>query len=131
VPQVTDLDGLSSIMSLLRDVRERESTLELDLAAVLDLYRMLEHYLPGGLVSEEEARERALIRVTWRRLLDFAEEVQITFSELYAELYDHFPGDALMLCRGCGHALCSDSTVIAARSTQQTNWIDDCDLAKC
>jgi dynein heavy chain, axonemal len=72
---VTDLDGLSSIVSLLRDVRERESTLELDLAAVLDLYRMLEHYLPGGLVSEEEARERALIRVTWRRLLDFAEEV--------------------------------------------------------
>eukprot|EP00953_Heterococcus_sp_UTEX-ZZ885_P001479 1322-Heterococcus_DN1.PRE.2 len=61
-------------MSLLRDVRERESTLELDLAAVLDLYRMLEHYLPGALVSEEEARERALIRVTWRRLLDFAEE---------------------------------------------------------
>ena len=104
-------------MSLLRDVRERESTLELDLAVVLDLYRMLEHYLPGGLVSAEEARERALIRVTWRRLLDFAEEVQRIFTELYQSF--HFRRCGAVSAKAVHFCICSESAASVVRFIQR------------
>lgn len=45
---VSDLDSLRFIMKLLVDVRERESSMEMEINPIMDMYRMLESYLPSG-----------------------------------------------------------------------------------
>ena len=43
-----DLDALRFIMNLLREVRERESGIDMEIDPVEDMYQMLEYYLPEG-----------------------------------------------------------------------------------
>jgi dynein heavy chain len=49
VREVTDLDTLSFIMKLLVDIRERESSMEMEINPIMDMYRMLESFLPPGM----------------------------------------------------------------------------------
>jgi dynein heavy chain len=49
--EVKDLDSLSFIMDLLNKVRKRESSMEMEINPIMDMYRMLESYLPPGMLS--------------------------------------------------------------------------------
>ena len=52
VREVRDLDSLRFIMKLLVDVRERESSMEMEINPIMDMYRMLESYLPAGFMDK-------------------------------------------------------------------------------
>lgn len=67
--EVTDLDTLSFIMRLLVDVRERESSMEMEINPIMDMYRMLESYLPPGFMEKEEIDKKTVLRANWKKLL--------------------------------------------------------------
>lgn len=39
-------------VSRFAQVRERESSIEMEITPILDMYQMLEHYLPGGIIDK-------------------------------------------------------------------------------
>ena len=67
--EVTDLDTLSFIMKLLVDVRDRESSMEMEINPIMDMYRMLESYLPSGFMEKEEIDKKTVLRANWKKLL--------------------------------------------------------------
>ncbi|OQS05067.1 dynein heavy chain, outer arm [Thraustotheca clavata] len=79
---VESLDALRFVMMVLKEVRERESTIEMEINPILDMYDMLEHFLPGGYMDKEEMDQKSVIRSTWRKLVDYAEEVTDNLSEV-------------------------------------------------
>ncbi len=73
--EVDDLDKLRFVMGVLKEIRERESSIEMEVSPILDMYQMLESYLPGGYMDKDEMDQKSVIRSSWRKLVDFAEEV--------------------------------------------------------
>ncbi|OQR97844.1 dynein heavy chain, outer arm [Achlya hypogyna] len=79
---VESLDALRYVMLVLKEVRERESAIEMEINPILDMYDMLEHFLPGGYMDKEEMDQKSVVRSTWRKLVDYAEEVTDNLSEV-------------------------------------------------
>lgn len=67
--EVSDLDTLSFIMRLLVDVRNRESSMESEIGPIMDMYRMLESYLPSGFMEKDEIDKKTVLRINWKKLL--------------------------------------------------------------
>lgn len=75
--EVNSLDSLRYVMLVLKEVRDRESSIEMEITPILDMYQMLEHYLPGGLLDKvtgaSHARGlwcgRALVRIWMGQVL--------------------------------------------------------------
>eukprot|EP00936_MAST-01D_sp_MAST-1D-sp1_P000393 g393.t1 len=80
--KVTDLESLKYLINVLKEVRERESTVEFEIHPVLDMYQMLESYLPAGTIEHEEMDQQSVLRNSWRRLADRAEEVTDMLSDV-------------------------------------------------
>ena len=64
VREVRDLDSLRFIMRLLVDVRERESSMEMEISPIMDMYRMLESYLPAGFMDKVRYVDTSLYLLT-------------------------------------------------------------------
>lgn len=79
---VESLDTLRFIMGVLREVRERESAIEMEINPILDMYDMLEHFLPGGYMDKDEMDQKSVVRSAWRKLVDYAEEVTDNLSDV-------------------------------------------------
>jgi dynein heavy chain len=99
-----ELDALRYVMNVLREVRERESGIEMEIVPVLDMYDMLEHFLPEGYMSQEEEDSRSVIRLKWQKLVDFAEdktdelsEQQVDFRRRLLDNIGDFKADVLQL----------------------------------
>jgi len=60
-------------MNLLREVRDRESSIDMEINPVMDMYRMLEHYLPQGFMDKEEIDKKTVLRANWKKLIKLAE----------------------------------------------------------
>ena len=71
--KVVDLDSLRFVMNLLKEVRARESGINMEINPVLDLYEMLEYYLPEGFMDKEEMDQKSVLRSNWRKLIHHAE----------------------------------------------------------
>ncbi|KAH9103464.1 hypothetical protein AeMF1_002875 [Aphanomyces euteiches] len=71
--KVVDLDSLRFVMNLLKEVRSRESGINMEINPVLDMYEMLEYYLPEGFMEKEEMDQKSVLRSNWRRLIHHAE----------------------------------------------------------
>jgi dynein heavy chain, axonemal len=72
--EVVDLDTLRFIMTLLVDVRNRESSMDMEITPIMDMYRMLESYLPSGFMEKEEIDKKTVLRTNWKKLLKLAEQ---------------------------------------------------------
>ncbi|DBA03213.1 TPA: hypothetical protein N0F65_003933 [Lagenidium giganteum] len=79
---VESLDSLRFVMGVLKEVRERESAIEMEINPITDMYEMLEHFLPGGYMDKEEMDQKSVIRSSWRKLVDYAEDVTDNLSEV-------------------------------------------------
>lgn len=79
---VESLDSLRFVMGVLKEVRERESSIEMEINPITDMYEMLEHFLPGGYMDKEEMDQKSVVRSSWRKLVDYAEEVTDALSEV-------------------------------------------------
>lgn len=69
IREVTDLDTLSFTMKMLGDVRDRESSMEMEINPIMDMYRMLESYLESGFMEKEEIDKKTVLRANWKKLL--------------------------------------------------------------
>ena len=78
--EVESLDVLRYVMSVLKEVREKESSIELDVGPILDMYTMLELYLPGGVFDSEELEQKGSILAVWGKVVDHAEAVGLSLS---------------------------------------------------
>jgi hypothetical protein len=95
-------------MSVLKEVREKESSIELDVVPILEMYTMLELYLPGGVFDSEELEQKGYVNIYihvithmlmislhfFMNLCTYMEEVSIlqTWSKkdmLYSYLYTY------------------------------------------
>lgn len=74
VREVVDLDSLSFIMKLLVEARNRESTMEMEITPIMDMYRMLESYLPSGFMDKDEIDKKTVLRNNWKKLLKLSEQ---------------------------------------------------------
>ena len=75
VSQVSSLEQTQDVMAALRDVRDRESSIEMELLPILDAYTLLTRYLPPEALTDEEMRLKSSLRQKWTELSDLAEEV--------------------------------------------------------
>ena len=71
--EVKDLDSLRFIMKLLTDIRDRESSMIMEITPIMDMYRMLESYLPAGFMEKEEIDKKTVLVTNWKKLLKNAE----------------------------------------------------------
>merc|ERR1712159_934448 len=62
-------------MEHLRDIGDRESGKQMELAPVMDMYHLLEQYLPANIIQKEEMDQRSMLRPRWRSLVMQAEAV--------------------------------------------------------
>ncbi|KAJ8610701.1 hypothetical protein CTAYLR_005659 [Chrysophaeum taylorii] len=83
--EVKDLDSLRFVMTVLKEIRERESSIEMELTPIADMYHMLEHYLPGGLVDKDEMDQKSIMRPSWRKLVDLAETIADQLSKIQGQ----------------------------------------------
>ena len=65
---VENLRNLRYVMSILKEVRERESSIEIEISPMLDMYAVLDHYIPGGVVDKEEMDQKSIVRASWRKV---------------------------------------------------------------
>ena len=79
---VNSLESLRYVMNVLKDIRERESTIENEIAPILDMYDMLDHYLPSGVIQKDEMDKKSIIRSSWRKLVEVAEHRSDDLSQI-------------------------------------------------
>ena len=79
---VESLDSLRYVMNVLKEVREKESSIDMEISPILDMYQMLEHYLPGGVVDKEEIEQKSTVRTAWQKLINYAEVVTTNLSSI-------------------------------------------------
>ena len=80
--EVDGLDTLRFMMETLTEIRERESGIEMEITPILDMYSMLDHYLPEGYLKKEEMDQKSVLRGNWRKLTDQAEDVTDELGQL-------------------------------------------------
>ncbi|KAH8068253.1 dynein light chain binding protein [Aureococcus anophagefferens] len=69
--EVKDLDSLRFVMTILREIRERESCSSTT--------------FPGGLVDKDEMDQKTIMRPSWRKLVDMAEGIADTLSQIQGQ----------------------------------------------
>ena len=68
--EVHELESLRDAMDVLNEIRKRESTIESDsMTPILNVYDMLERYLPQDALTPKEQDQKSVIRSTWRKLV--------------------------------------------------------------
>ena len=72
--KVGDLDSLRFMMNLLKEVRAKESTIDMEIIPMMDMYQMLEYYLPTGFMQKEEIDKKTVLRANWKKLVNKALE---------------------------------------------------------
>jgi len=66
--KVEDLDSLRFMMNVLQEVREKESSIDMEINPIMDMYQMLEHYLPSGFMEKEEIDKKTVLKTNWKKI---------------------------------------------------------------
>lgn len=64
-----DLDSLGFIMQVLKEVREKECSVDMDIDPIMDMYQMLECHLPSGFMEKEEIDKKTVLRSNWKKMI--------------------------------------------------------------
>jgi dynein heavy chain len=70
--KVDDLDSLRFIMNLLVEIREKESSIEMEMQPVMDMYQMLEMNLSSNFMDKDEIDKKTVLKSNWNKLVNFA-----------------------------------------------------------
>ena len=79
---VDTLDSLRFVMNTLVEVREKESVIENEIRPVMQVYDMLESYMPPGYMSKDEQDLKTVLQSSWGKLVDRADKVQDSITSL-------------------------------------------------
>ena len=74
--EVKEIDSLGLVMNTLEEIRREQSESDLKFAPVLEMYALLETYLPGGITDKEEMDNRQLLLKKWDSLIKLADVKQ-------------------------------------------------------
>ncbi|GMH97336.1 hypothetical protein TrST_g8180 [Triparma strigata] len=83
--EIDGLDSLRRVMDVLKEIRERESSITMEINPIMDMYQMLENYLPGGVIDKEEIDQKSIIHKEWTKLVDYAEDVTDELAEIQSK----------------------------------------------
>jgi dynein heavy chain len=78
--EVQSLDTLRYVMTVLKEVREKESSIEMEVSPILDMYNMLEQYLPDGVFDHEEIEQKSTMITSWGKVVEHAESLANSLS---------------------------------------------------
>ena len=78
----TDLQSVALIMAKLNEIRKRESTIDTEISPVLEMYEMLESFLPEGYLTNEEMDQITILRGLWRKLIERALDVSDNLTQI-------------------------------------------------
>ena len=70
--KVEDLDSLRFMMNLLKEVRIKESSIDMEMNPVMDMYHLLENYLPSNFMDKDEIDKKTVLKSNWRKLVNLA-----------------------------------------------------------
>ena len=70
--KVEDLDSLGFMMQVLKEIREKECSIEMDIKPMMDMYQMLECHLPAGFMEKDEIDKKTVVRSSWKKLISQA-----------------------------------------------------------
>lgn len=51
--KVEDIDSLGFMMNVLREIREKECSIDMEINPIMDMYRLLENHLPSGFMEKD------------------------------------------------------------------------------
>lgn len=51
---VKDIDSLGYVMETLEEIRNKQAEIDMEFNPVLDMYQLLDNYLPGGISDKDE-----------------------------------------------------------------------------
>ena len=70
-----DIDSLGNVMHALEDIRKRESQMDIDFRPVIEMYRLLDIYIPD-IMAADETDPHAIIDKQWNQLVLDAQDVR-------------------------------------------------------
>jgi len=73
--EVQSVDTLRYVMDVLKEIRDKESSMEMEVMPILDLYAMLEHYLPDGSIDKSEIERKGQMLVAWKKVCEHSDVV--------------------------------------------------------
>jgi dynein heavy chain len=71
--KVEDLDSLRFMKDLLMEIREMETSIEMEIIPVMEMYEMLEHNLPSDFMDEEEIDKKTVLTSNWKKLVKLSQ----------------------------------------------------------
>lgn len=70
---VKDIDSLGIVMQALEDIRKKEAEIEIQARPVIEMYTLLESYLPPEVLSEKEEKDpKTVLEKDWVQLVNQA-----------------------------------------------------------
>ena len=104
--KVEDLDSLRFMMDVLMEVREKETSIEMEIIPVMEMYEMLELNLPSDFMDKEEIDKKTVLRSNWKRLVrlsqtrnDELSRTQLGFKSALVEDVTAFGLDIQQVCK--------------------------------
>ena len=106
--KVEDLDSLRFMMNLLKEVRSKESSIDMEMNPVMDMYNLLENYLPSDFMDKDEIDKKTVLRSNWRKLVNLAlsrsdelSRTQLGFKSGLLRDIAIFQVDVVQVCFSC------------------------------
>ena len=105
--KVEDLDSLRFMMNLLKEVRIKESSIDMEMNPVMDMYHLLENYLPSNFMDKDEIDKKTVLRSNWRKLVSLAlsrsDELSKTQLGFKSGLLKNIAAFKVDVCQVCEH----------------------------
>jgi len=73
---VKDIGSLGYVMESLEEIRRQQAEIDMKFNPVLDMYALLDSYLPGGIIDKDELDSRLMLKTNWYQLMSNAEVKQ-------------------------------------------------------
>ena len=73
---VLDINSLGTVMNTLEEIRKEQATIDLKFGPILDMYNLLDFYLPNQVTEKEELENKQQLKDKWKALLILADERQ-------------------------------------------------------
>ena len=85
-----DLDSLRYGMNVLKEIRERESGIDMEIMPVMDMYDMLEQFLPEGYMMKHLKWIKKCYKINVKRMVNKAEVVTDDLGKLQMGLRNNY-----------------------------------------
>jgi len=73
---VKDIDTLKTVMDCLQEIRAKEAVIDLEFGPIIEMYSLLDTYLPSGILDKDEIDSKTILKRSWENLIKHSEEVQ-------------------------------------------------------